>query len=270
MTFPKSEELLSRLERDYFCPCPITITEEEISKAVEAFINFISLPNHLITPLLYRLNDQDRGSEVGYNNRRRSEGKTDDRDYFHYHSAAEEGFKQERQSIPELDRLLRAMKPIYEQATDSVKAIFRLFDQKFPGTYEKVFDGKRPDNLYLRLVAYKRHNVGDFLAIGHYDRGGCAFALAESAPGLRIGPNPDKLRPVEHVRGEGLFFPGIRFDELTGGNFVPAWHDVIQKEQDDFSSDWTRWALVMFIDHHKMQYVTYEEAHRPVEKNPSP
>lgn len=264
MQFPTYKTIKQELLQKNFISIPNLVHEKEINLAVNKFMEFLKLPQKIKKSFLYRLLSEDRGSEVGYNFRERKLGNADDREYFHYHQNAEQGFAQARKQQPELDALLTAMRPIYTKGIAMGKQIITTFEEEFPGITHAFFRKEEEPKCYLRLVAYNQHEPGDFLAIGHYDRGSCTIALAESKPGLRIGPSPQKEILVAHQPQQALFFPGIRFPEATNPSFIPAWHDVIQKATDAYSSTYARWALVLFIDTHEMTYVTYEQAHTPI------
>lgn len=264
MDFPSFQEIKNQLQEKTFAEIPLSLKKETIDEAVKSFMDFLALPQEIKKTYLYRILPQDRGSEVGYNFRERKLGNTDDREYVHYHEDAEKGFTEARKQQPELDALLTAMKPIYRESLKVAKKVIAEFEHEFPGISNKFFPEQVPPKCYLRLVAYNRHEPGDFLAIGHYDRGSYTLALAESSPGLRIGTSPEKVTPVTHKPEQAFFFPGIRFSEVTNNTYVAGWHDVIQKASDAFSDKYTRWALVLFIDSQEMTYVTWEQAHTPL------
>jgi isopenicillin N synthase-like dioxygenase len=118
-------------------------------------------------------------------------------------------------------------------------------------------------NIPLRFLAYTQTEPGDFLATGHYDRGTVSLAIAESAPGLRIGKTPDTVKDIIHEPGYGLFFPGINLKELTDETFAPSWHDVVQKDSNAFQPGCARWAVVLFAHVWNLDYKTWEACHTP-------
>lgn len=88
-------------------------------------------------------------------------------------------------------------------------------------------------------------------------------ARAESAPGLRIGRHDKDVREVPpRTEGTALLMPAMRFSEFSD-DFPPAWHDVIQKEDHQYSDACARWAIVLFIDHSKINRECTVAAHTP-------
>ena len=87
------------------------------------------------------------------------------------------------------------------------------------------------------------------------------MALAESAPGLRIGKDSESLRLVQRKDRLAIFMPGIHFPNLTNGDFVPAWHDAVSQDGDTSSE--ARWAIVFFANAYRLRLPTFEEAHTP-------
>lgn len=260
MTF---ETISKSIQSQHYVPIDFPLRKEDFEAAINVFMRFLDLPMDVKTPLYFKIDPEDRGTEVGYKRYIRDVGQTDNREYVHYHLAAETGFTKARQSIAEFDLLLQAMRSVYEIAKAELQKVLCEFDARFPGLYNEYFPRDKHEKLYLRFLKYDRAMPGDFLAKGHYDRGGCTLALAESAPGLHIGTNARDMRPVFHKEGQALFFPGIRFPELASNDFVPSWHAVIQKNEDVYSDTVARWAIVLFADPQEMSKVTYEEAHTP-------
>ncbi len=79
-----------------------------------------------------------------------------------------------------------------------------------------------------------------------------------------MGVDDLHLREVVHRDGEALFMPGLKFHEVTSEEFVPTWHDVIQKSEDIYSENIARWAVAFFADPYEMTPMTYNEAHTPI------
>jgi hypothetical protein len=263
ITMPSFAELERQIYAQAHAVVPLPMTHAEFRRAIGIFIDFLKLPMPVKEALYFKVRPDDRGSEVGYKRYRRDEGQTDNREYFHYHRLAEKRFGEPRAQVRELDELLRSMKAIYGSALRKLEEIIRTFDGRFPGIHEKFFATDRPGNFYLRFVKYDRARPGEFLAKGHYDRGSCTLALAESAPGLRMGTNDTDLREVVHREGEALFMPGLKFSQVTSEEFAPTWHDVLQKGDDAFNEEIARWAIVLFADPADMPIVTFDEAHTP-------
>lgn len=259
------QELKNSIKEKGYISIPVHISKDEFETAISSFFSFLALPLEVKKEIYLKLRPNERGSEVGYMRYLKSEGKTDDREYFHYHEFAEKSFLEKRKEIKELDELLRNMKFIYDKAVEVLDVIAEPFEKEFPGFCDKLFLKNRPNEFYLRFLKYDHAQPGEFLAKGHYDRGTCTIALSESAPGLRLGKNTQSLKEVEHSEGQAIFFPSLGFRHITSPEFIPTWHDVVQKERDMYSSDTSRWAIVFFADAVDLPSITYEEAHTPME-----
>jgi isopenicillin N synthase-like dioxygenase len=252
-----------QIQQQAYAVVPFAVSRAEFNQAIDVFVRFLALPLETKEKIYFKLRPDDRGTEVGYKRYLRNEGQTDNREYVHYHRAAEEGFREIRQEIPELDELLKTMKRVHDEALTTLQKVIGTFEDRFPGISEKFFSQTNPGDFYLRFLKYDLARPGEFLAKGHYDRGSCTLALAESAPGLRMGVDDEHLHEVTHREGEALFMPGLKFPDLTSKDFVPTWHDVIQKSEDTYSDDIARWAIVFFADPAGMENISYEEAHTP-------
>lgn len=256
-------ELRDQLASQHFARIPFAKDETRLAPIIDAFFAFMTLPEETKTRFSYRLIPDDRGTEVGYWTRSRATGALDNRGYFHYNTYGDERFRAEGQDCPELIRLLDAVRPLFLEGQEAMKAIIRTFDQEFPGFYDQIFPADRHPLLLLRLLAYERMEPGDFLAKGHYDRGTCTIAIAESAPGLRIGTTPENVRPVEHHPDYALFFPGLTMKDYTSEAFPPSWHEVIQQEEHLLNEKTARWAIVLFAGAWGQRNMTWQEAHDP-------
>ena len=258
------DELKTQIKENSCVRIPFPVLRPDFNKAIDHFVHFLSLPMEKKREIFFKARQDERGAEVGYVRYLRDYGHTDNREYFHYHHLAEERFSNLRTDIPELDELLKSMKFIYGETVKSLEEILVTLDKHFPGIHRNFFteENGRGD-FYLRFLKYDYAKPGEFLAKGHYDRGGCTLALAESAPGLRMGIDDEHMKEVEHLEGEALFMPALKFSTLTSNDFPPTWHDVVQKGDDTYNGEIARWAIVFFANPVNVPEITYEEAHTP-------
>ncbi len=256
-------ELREQILTQHFACIPFTKDPARLAPIIKAFFAFMALPEETKNKFAFRLISDDRGTEVGYWTRSRATGALDNRGYFHYNDYADERFRVEGQDCPELITFMDAVRPLFLEGQEAMKDVVRSFDTAFPGLYDSVFPTDRHPLLLLRLLAYERMEPGDFLAKGHYDRGTCTIAIAESAPGLRIGTNPEDLKLVEHQPNIALFFPGLTLKDYTAPEFVPSWHDVIQQEEHILNDQTARWAIVLFAGCWGQRNMSWQEAHDP-------
>ena len=241
---------------------PFPMTQSELKVAANNFISFLGLPQELKEKFDYSVDPNDRGSRVGYRIKKQKGGDLDDKEYFHYHLSAEKEFKELFElKNPVIDMFINSARMIFKNASSVLEDILKEFDEEFPGIHEKYFPKDQYPKFYLRFLKYNAKEGKKHLAAANYDRGGCTLALAESGPGLRIGRTETELHEVSHTDGKALFMPGLLFQELTSDEFPPAWHDVIQKSEDAYSGDASRWAIVFFADAIGQRMPTFEETH---------
>ncbi len=257
------DRLSEQIQAQSYATVPFLLPRAEFQHAIDQFVKFLTLPAEIKDSIYFQLDPSSRGSEVGYKKYRRELGHTDNREYFHYNEHADERFKETMVIYPELSSLIQSAKGIYQEAKLTLEQVVVCFEERFPGIYQQFFPTGQLPNFYLRLLKYDRMKPGEFLAKGHYDRGGCTLALAESAPGLRMGHDDTDLREVVHTDGQALFMPGITFREVTSDEYPPTWHDVVQKGEDVYSPEIARWAVVFFAGTTIKRKITYEEAHTP-------
>lgn len=257
----------TQIHKNGYSHIPFSVSHVQFQEAIETFFNFLALPYETKKLFYFKIRPDDRGSEVGYNRYRREEGKTDNREYFHYHPLAREHFKEGINKEPTLRKLIDVMEIIYDEASRTLLEVMSSFEKEYPGITGKYFSKETHSNFYLRFLKYDVDTPGAFLAKGHYDRGSCTLALSESAPGLRLGYSDTDLREVEHTSNEAIFMPGLTFHEVTSEKFSPIWHDVLQKSTDTYNEDTARWAVVFFADTLEISPITYEEAHTPIARN---
>jgi isopenicillin N synthase-like dioxygenase len=258
------EELTGQLREKSHAIVPFSLRHADFQQAIDRFVRFLALPLPEKEQVYYNMDlGDDRGADIGYQRRLRSEGKIDNREFFHYHPIAEEKFSAASHQHPELRELLDAARRIYNESKQTMSDVLRAFDASYPGLHARFFPEHTEPNFCVRFLKYDMATPGEFLAKGHYDRGGCTLALAESAPGLRIGIDDLHLRDVIHDEGKALFMPGLSFPEFTNGDIPPTWHDVVQKGEDAYSPDIARWAIVFFADTYIKPKTTWEDRHRP-------
>lgn len=259
---PSLQDIRQQWQDKYFADIPFTLSREHYQTAIDDLFRFLELPTDTKKRFSSRLNPDDRGSEIGYQFRSQNEGQLDQKEYFHFNRYAADAFAEHRQSCAELDALMRSAELIYLEAEATMRQLVAALEPIKPGITSDFFpQGKHP-KCFLRLLKYDYHREDDFLAKGHYDRGFLTLAIAESAPGLRIGKNPDSLRIVERQPDTVLFMPALRASEFHP-DIEPAWHDVIQRQEDALNEKVARWAIVFFSDPYWDMGITFEEAHTP-------
>ena len=265
---PEKEILLSELSSKAYVALPFPLSREELGEAAETFFEFLKLPQETKRSLFFLRDPKDpQGTEVGYVRTKGEKdaeyGSKDFKEYFHYHPDAEAHFKEAADQNPALRTFLDAAAEIFAAAEESVQGVLKELNTEFPGLYESFCDQNLPLERALRFLKYDAAGKGKFLARAHFDRGGCTLALAESAPGLRIGKDDASLTEVVHKDRTALFMPGFHFPEMTDGRIPAAWHDVVQSSEDVLSTDAARWAIVYFVNAPGRRLPSSAEVHVP-------
>ena len=258
-------DMINRLVSKNYMSVTFPLSHKHFCLAAESFLDFLTLPDDVKNSFYHKIDPRDRGSAVGYVLKARHKGDLDNKEYFHYHPIAEEEFLSSLANPdPRIHVFFGYARTIHYLASLCLSEILRELEGRFPGLRTQFFPEKGHPHFYLRFLKYATSTTGDFLAAGHYDRGGCTLALSESAPGLRIGKDDRSLEEVVHTDKTALFFPAVHFDAMTSPELRPAWHDVIQKQEDRYSDSVARWAVVFFADAVEFAGRTkLEEAHTP-------
>lgn len=263
---PQREMLLADLTRQTYTPVPFPLSHREIEEAVGKFFAFLALPQEQ-KDVISKKWLKDGVHDMGYIRTKGDKdviGKKDFKEYFHYHPDARKEWGREAAAEPVVAAFFEAADALYAYADRVGKEVISTLDPEFPGLYDAFFPAEWPGERILRFLKYDNRGEGEFLARGHYDRGGCTLAIAESAPGLRIGKDDATLTPVVHQDSTALFFPALHFAELTERRVPAAWHDVVQAEGQSVSGDAARWAVVYFMNAPGLPVPTGEETHIPV------
>src|SRR3989338_7893813 len=252
---------------------PFPLSQNDFNTAVSHFFEFLTLPDNLKNQFQSNIIPEDEKSFVGYIKRKRqkqvdaatSEAFYDQKEYFHYNRYAETDFRDLIEAGDErVQTFFESARVVYERAEGIAAHIIGEFDEAFPGFKEKFMPEGINPHFYLRFLRYYTTGKGSFLAKGHYDQGGYTLALAESAPGLRIGKKQESLQEIVHTDGYAVFMPGLQLRLFTSDEFTPAWHDVVQRADDKPNKKTARWAVVFFVDPiHKIK-TRWEDRHRPL------
>lgn len=275
MVYPSEERIVHHIKRGVcernHALIPFSLVKKDFDIAVGHFFDFLSLPDEVKNKFQSNVVLSDEESFVGYVKREKQrrvdvatkEAFYDQKEYFHYNRYAEKNFGHLVADDLRIRAFFDSARNIYEHAEALAKRIIHDLDVDFPELSEKFLpDGVDP-HFYLRFLRYFTSGTGEFLAKGHYDQGGYTLALAESAPGLRIGKGEKDLKEVVHVDGHVIFMPGLQLQFFTSSDFTPAWHDVVQKSDDTFDAKTARWAVVFFVDPVEKIRTRWEDRHTP-------
>lgn len=261
------EKIAADLKAQNYIEVPMGIPKRKIDEAVRHFFDFLSLPQEVKDDFYFILDTQDRGSNAGYARKARTKGASDDKEYFQYRLATDRVLASKihaHRENPRVMNLLRSARALLGEASMMCAQVVRTIDAYHPGLYQKIFSPDAERLFSLRFLKYERGEKGMRLAKAHYDRGCCTLALAESAPGLRIGKDEASLKEVVREGRSAIFFPSFTFPEDIGSaTFSSSWHDVVQKEEDVWTEDTARWSIIFFADSNVPHRISYEDAHTP-------
>ncbi len=264
MTF---QTVLNEIQQKNYAVVPIDLTTEELTCAAQLFLDFLTLPLEIKEQFFFKVDEESHRTNVGYTRRHTDRGNADNKEYFHYHALSQQKFSElMKKSDPRVRNFLTAAEVVFQKTSTAFSNFLTVLEEGVPGIHDTFFASHEFPSFYLRFLKYDVRGLGTFLARGHYDTGAMTFALAESAPGLRIGKHDKDLQEVPlRASGTALFMPAMRCKDLHEGlaNFTPAWHDVIQKSEDTHSDDVARWAIVFFADPSPINRISTIDAHIP-------
>ena len=264
---PSYAKIASDLVKQNYVEVPFTISQERLREAADFFLEFLRLPQSLKDAFTVIADSNDRGSDSGYALRKKDAGRSDNKEYFNYRGVTttllHDQIEYNRRNLT-IVNFIQSARLIYGEAIEVLRQIVKVLDTRHDGLYSKIFL-INPDRLIcLRFVKYDMTTKGDFLAKAHYDRGCCALALAESAPGLRVGRDEKSLKEIVRNGNTAIFMPAYTFARDIGSNmFTPAWHDVVQKSEDTYKDTVARWAIILFADVRSDDSISYENTHIP-------
>lgn len=259
-----SKELHKSLREQHYAFVPFQIGSAAITNAMQAFFKFLELPEAVKSHIDFSISDKHRRGDVGYKHRNANDDiYSDNKDFFHYHPAIFEEYADFLEQHRLLKDFMLAAKPIWEHAYQVLQGIFASFEQKAPGVTDKIFDSKKREHILLRFLKYEWQHAGKYLAKPHFDAGSFTLAIAESAPGLRIGSCPENLRLVQSKKDHAVFMLASNYKKIMDTEqFLPGWHDVIQLDETQLGQSFARWAIVAFIDGHNVEALSRSETHK--------
>lgn len=253
----KADEICKAIETNFYASIPYDIPRSVINETIDAFLAFIDTDQEAKDHLYCQFPGNHRRRELGFTHRTGLD-QGDVKDFFHYHPYLKKFHAEFLASNPIANRLITQMDIIWNYAERTTKDILQSLNGKFPDVYDRVFDTEVP-HVVLRLVYYQAEPEQEILARAHFDAGSFTLAIAESAPGLRIGSHQENLQLVPHKEGRAIFMLGGNSNQvLHTDTLKPGWHDVIRLDKLR-----SRWAIVAFIDAHDLEGPSRDDTHTP-------
>lgn len=253
----ESQRIVTEIMDRNYALVSFSLPWSKLKEVADLFISFCALPADVKARFAAAHPEEPTGY-IGYQRRDRSKGHYETKEMFHFHPAIFNvipGLK----TNPKISNFVDAAANVYEKALATFKQLLTSLSAEEPGLIGRFIREDGHSQCYLRILNYDEIPVGSNVASPHYDRGGLALALAESAPGLRIWSKGVPFE-VDHKGGHAIFMPGITFSEVTKKLKLPkTWHDAIQKVP-SYKPGTSRWAIVFFADPLEQRHVTAEEA----------
>ncbi|MAZ40772.1 hypothetical protein CL654_01470 [bacterium] len=257
------EKIKKDIKTKSYSEVPFAMKKSELVSAAESFLDFLTLPSE--TKEKYKTYADPlnmRAGEIGYFRRMQKSGSADDKEFFHYHEYTKEAFTDLLEDADHKTKIfIDNADKVFNASKKAMSQLLQTLEGDYPGIHDKFFKGKQHRRFFLRFLKYDSKKKGDFLAKGHYDKGTLTLAIAESAPGLRLGRNDRTLIEVEHKENTAFFMPAYNFSTVSSEEFFPTWHDVVQRGEDRVNNETSRWAIVFFTDAVDAETPTIEETH---------
>lgn len=258
--------MMTNIKELYYKPyitIPFETKKGLITESIKSFFDFINLPDTIKNHIDLRIFPMHRRGEIGFKHRDPEGGiYNDSKDYFHYHPIIEQNYSDFIDKNTVVKRFIKNASLIWEQVYETVHDVLSNFERDYPNILSKVFDTDVP-HIVVRFLSYKYKISEMYLAKPHFDAGSFTLAIAESNPGLRIGTNPDDLELVAHKDNSAIFMISSNIKKIINDDLLkPAWHDVVQLDKSAIGQDFSRWAIVAFIDGYNVESLPQTETHK--------
>ncbi|STX50886.1 Uncharacterised protein [Legionella busanensis] len=258
-----TKQILEELKQQSYIQLPFDLTEAQIEQAIIAFFQFLDEPKEIKQVINFSIAPNHRRGDVGYQQRQADDHiYNDNKEFFHFHPAIFDrfqGYLAEQQIVA---NFLHQARLIWDIVYNFVLNIFTLLEPVYPGIVDKIFATSK-SHILLRFLKYDWQQSGKYLAKPHYDAGSFTLAIAESCPGLRIGRDPRDLKIIKHKPNHAIFMLSSNYQKIINtSDLFPAWHDVIQLDENLIGQPFARWALVAFIDGHGVEALPRTETHK--------
>ncbi len=254
---------IEQLNAGHHIPVDFSMNQTELGAAAELFLNFLALPTETKRQLHFAARSH-RASADGYTDKSSIDQK-DPKQFFHWSPYL--------MSLPKVQSLAdkhAKINDFFEAASDIYAHIettlLTLFNEHLLDYKDAVFKNDKLTDGILRFLCYSPREEQSFCARAHFDKGFSTLAIADSAPGLRIGCcDAHPLKAVKYGSGTALFMPAWMLFEASEGKIKPAWHDVIHAPSEQNVNDFcARWSIVFFVNAPDTAFSSWNEVHTPL------
>lgn len=263
-TMKKSaSNFITTLNSHHYVTVPFVVPRSDLEIAANHFLEFLKLPDRIKRQLHFPARSH-RASADGFTDKVGVDLK-DPKQFFHWSPMllGETVCKQLRTKYSQIDSFFQTSESLYREIE---YVLSELYFEHLPEYRHHVFRGNQLIDGILRFLCYTPRDGHSFCARAHFDKGFSTLAIADSAPGLRIGCcNRHPLEPVRYQEGTAIFMPAWMLFQASKGHIKPAWHDVIHAPQEqDVNELCARWSIVFFVNNPASEFCSWESAHTPL------
>jgi hypothetical protein len=257
--------IINEIKDQSYAVLPFDYPHFKMKAVTDSFLNFLKLPQDIKDNLHDQIDLTRPGSDIGYVGRDKKSGDLDNKEFFHFNDYFDLRFlNNPLTKLPEVEELLDTLRPLYSYTKDHIKNTLKTLDTGYPNLSARFIDPNIPPFYYLRVLAYKNQGEGHIIATDHYDRGVLTYAMYESTPGLKIGENNLDLKEAKYLPNSILLFRALEEIPEIGDDLRPAWHGASQKQVTPLNEQYSRTAIVCFIDPITPLTVTSKQTHTPI------
>ena len=258
-----ASDFISDLDSQHYATIPFEMPRHTLEIAADSFLDFLTLPDKIKRQLHFPARTH-RASADGFTDKIGVDLK-DPKQFFHWSPMLldKKICGQLRSEYSQIDAFFHHSENLYREVEH---VLSELYLEYLPEYRHHVFEGKRLIDGILRFLCYTPRTGHSFCARAHFDKGFSTLAIADSAPGLRIGCcDRHPLEPVTYQEGTAIFMPAWMLFQASEGRIKPAWHDVIHASQEqDINELCARWSIVFFVNNPASDFCSWEAAHTPL------
>ena len=259
----RASDFLADLDSQHYAALPLQIPQHELEAAAASFLDFLLLPDEIKRQLHFPARTH-RASADGFTDKVGIDLK-DPKQFFHWSPILLDKpvCRQLRENHAQIDLFFKTSEKLYHEVE---QVLFELYSHELPEYRHLIFNNNKLIDGILRFLCYTPRAGHSFCARAHFDKGFSTLAIADSAPGLRIGCcDRHPLKPVRYREGTALFMPAWMLFQASRGRIKPAWHDVIHAPQEtEINELCARWSIVFFVNNPTSEFCSWESAHTPL------